>query len=251
MKLAIAGKGGVGKTTLVALLAREAAGRGYHVLTVDADTDSNLATTLGFTDPIVPLAEEEQLVAERTGTGGFIRLNPTVDDIPTRYTVERDGIRLLVLGGIRGGGSGCACPANALLKALLAHLLVREDDVVLVDMEAGIEHLGRGTVQNVDALLLVVESDRRTLETAERTLRLARDLGLDRILAIANRVYNDEDTEQIRIGLPPEIPILGVIPYHDALRVAARHGPVPDDLSLPSIAELLDRLERELSVRHP
>jgi len=166
MKLAVAGKGGVGKTTLVALLAREAAEAGYRVLVVDADPDANLATTLGFPYPISALAEESELVAERVGSGGFVRLNPTVDDIPERYAVERNGIRLIVLGGIRGGDEGCACPANVLLKSLLAHLLVKERDAVLLDMEAGIEHLGRGTVKNVDALLLIVESDRKTLETA-------------------------------------------------------------------------------------
>ena len=250
MKLAVAGKGGVGKTTLVALLAREAVARGYRVLVVDADSDPNLATTLGITEPIAPLADDEELVAERTGTGGFIRLNPTVDDIPSRYTVERNGIRLLVLGGIRGGGSGCACPANTLLKALLAHLLVREDDAVLLDMEAGIEHLGRGTVRNVDALILIVESDRKTLETAERTLALARELRIERVLAVANRVRDDEDSERIRAGLPPGIPIVGSIPYFDALRVAARCGALPQDLTLPPVSELLARLERLLTGPH-
>ncbi len=251
MKLAVAGKGGVGKTTLVALLAREAAERGYRVLVVDADSDANLATTLGFPEPIAPLANEDELVAERAGYGGFVRLNPTVDDIPERYIVERDGIRLLVLGGIRGGGTGCACPANTLLKALLAHLLVGEDDLVLLDMEAGIEHLGRGTVRNVDALILIVESDRKTLETAERTIALAGELGIDRVLAVANRIYDDEDSEQVRSGLPPRIPIVASIPYVDALRVAARSGALPKALSLPSISELLDRLEQRFTVSNP
>jgi CO dehydrogenase maturation factor len=243
MKLAVAGKGGVGKTTLVALLAREAVERGYRVLVVDADSDPNLATTLGITEPIVPLANEEELIAERAGTGGFIRLNPTVDDIPSRYTVERNGIRLLVLGGIRGGGTGCACPANTLLKALLAHLLVRQDDVILLDMEAGIEHLGRGTVRNVDALVLIVESDRKTLETANRTLALAGELGIERVLAVANRVH-DDDSELIRAGLPAGLPIIGSIPYVDALRVAARCGGLPDNLTFPPVSELLAQLER-------
>ena len=244
MKLAVAGKGGVGKTTLVALLARAAAARGYRVLVVDADSDPNLATTLGHTEPVAPLANEEELIAERAGTGGFIRLNPTVDDIPARYIVERGGIRLLVLGGIRGAGAGCACPANALLKALLAHLLVREGDLVLLDMEAGIEHLGRGTVRNVDALVVVVDSDRKTLETAERTISLARDLGIARILAIGNRVHDADDTAEIHAGLPEGVPLVASVPYLDALRIAARRGSLPDGLTHPAVSDLLSDLER-------
>jgi len=246
MKLAVAGKGGVGKTTLVGLLAYEATARGYRVLAVDSDPDANLATTLGFPDPIAPLAEEEALVAERTGSGGFIRLNPRVEDIPSRYTVERNGIRLLVLGGIRGGGEGCACPANVLLKALLAHLLLRNDDLLLLDMEAGIEHLGRGTVRGVDALLLIVESDRRTIETAERTLGLARQIGIERILAVANKVRDDEELAEIERALPSGIPVIGTIPYLDELRIAARKGPLPGGPPNEAVSALFAALEETL-----
>ncbi len=251
MKLAVAGKGGVGKTTLVALLAREAVAQGYRVLVVDADSDPNLATTLGIDESVVTLADDEELVTDRVGSGGFVRLNPTVDDIPPRYTVERHGVRLLVLGGIRGGGTGCACPANTLLMALLAHLLVREDDVVLLDMEAGIEHLGRGTVRNVDGLILVVESDRKTLETGERTIGLARELGIQRIVAVANRVRDNEDSQRIRDALPSDIEVAGSIPYLDELRLAARSGGLPEGFSHPSIVELWVRLERSLAPASP
>ena len=243
MKLAVAGKGGVGKTTLVALLAREAAEAGYRVLVVDADPDANLATTLGFPYPISALAEESELVAERVGSGGFVRLNPTVDDIPERYAVERNGIRLIVLGGIRGGDEGCACPANVLLKSLLAHLLVKERDAVLLDMEAGIEHLGRGTVKNVDALLLIVESDRKTLETAERTVALARDLGIERILAVVNRVTEPEEVDEVRQALPQGIPIVGSIPYLETVRAAARRGPLPPERPDASLKSLFETIE--------
>ena len=246
MKLAVVGKGGVGKTTLVGLLAYESTARGYRVLAVDSDPDANLATTLGFPDPVAPLAEEEALVAERTGSGGFIRLNPHVEDIPSRYTVERNGIRLLVLGGIRGGGKGCACPANVLLKALLAHLLLRDDDLLLLDMEAGIEHLGRGTARGVDALLLVVESDRRTIETAERILGLAREIGIERILAVANKVRDDEELAEIERALPGGIPIIGTIPYLDELRIAARRGPLPGGPPNEAVATLFTALEETL-----
>lgn len=246
MKIAIAGKGGVGKTTLVALLAREAVTAGYRVLVVDADPDANLATTLGFPEPLAPLANEEELVAERVGSGGFVRLNPTVDDIPARYTVERDGIRLIVLGGVRGGDEGCACPANVLLKSLLAHLLLRERDAVLLDMEAGIEHLGRGTVKSVDALLVVVESDRKTLETAERTVDLARDLGIERILAVVNRVREDEDVDVVRRALPEEIPIVGSIPELESIRASARQGALPPERPDEALRILFEAVESQL-----
>jgi len=251
MKLAVAGKGGVGKTTLVALLAREAVDAGYRVLVVDADPDANLATTLGFPEPISPLANETELVAERAGSGGFVRLNPTVDDIPDRYTVEREGIRLIVLGGIRGGDEGCACPANVLLKSLLAHLLLNERDAVFLDMEAGIEHLGRGTVRNVDALLVMVESDKKTLETAERTVVLARDLGIERILAVANKVREDEEIDEIRQGLPDGIAVVGVVPYVDAIRAAARTGALPPGRPDDSVRELFSAIEVKLKSALP
>ena len=247
MKLAIAGKGGVGKTTLVGLLAREAVRHGYRVLVVDADPDANLATTLGFPDPVAPLAEEQALIAQRTGSGGFIRLNPTVDDIPGRYAVERDGVRLLVLGGVRGGGEGCACPANVLLKALLDHLLLQERDALLLDMEAGIEHLGRGTVRSVDALLLIVESDRKTIETAERTVLLARDLGIECVLAVANKVRDEAEISEIETALPNDIHVIGAIPYLEELRLAARRGPLPDEPPHEAFAALFETLERKLA----
>jgi len=226
LKLAVAGKGGVGKTTLVALLAREAAARGVKVLAVDADPDANLAATLGIQDPVVPLAEDEELIAERSGREGFVRLNPSVDDIPERYWVEAEGVRLLVLGGIRRGGGGCACPANALLRALLAHLVLRRDELVVVDMEAGIEHLGRGTAQGVDALLVVVEPDRRSLDTAARTLRLAGEVGLVRVLAVANKVRGPRDVGFIRAGLPEGLPLLAAIPFREELWLLGE-GPLP------------------------
>ena len=250
MKLAVAGKGGVGKTTLVALLAREAATRGYRVLVVDADPDANLATTLGFPDPVAPLSEEKELIAERAGTGGLVKLNPTVDDIPDRYAVERDGIRLLVLGGIHQGGGGCACPAYTLLKTLLQHLLVQRSELVLADMEAGIEHLGRGAVEAVDALLVVIEADWRSLETAQRTLRLARQIGIEKILAVANKVRDEEEKSEIERGLPDEVPLAGSIPYLEALRTAARRGPLPEGSGPPAISKLFEELERRIPASH-
>ena len=178
-------------------------------------------------------------------------MNPTVDDIPDRYAVEQDGIRLLVLGGVRGGGMGCACPANTLLKALIAHLMLQEDDVVIVDMEAGIEHLGRGTVQGVDALLVIVESDRKTLETAERTIRLAQEIGIKRVFAVANKVRDPEELSEIEHGLPAGMSIVGIIPYLEELRIAGRRGPLPREHQFPAISDLFSRLEHALQIARP
>jgi len=247
MKLAVAGKGGVGKTTLVALLAREAVARGYRVIAVDADPDANLAMTLGIDRPIVTLAEERELIKERVGEDGFVKLNPTVDDIPERYAVEQDGIRLLVLGGIRQGGGGCACPANTLLASLLRHLFLRAGEVVIVDMEAGIEHLGRGTVRGVDALLVVVEADRRTLETAGRIVGLAREIGLSQILAVGNKLRTPEEENAIRAGLLEGVPLLSVLPYQESLRTIGLTGALPQGPPPAAVQELFALLEKRIA----
>ena len=247
MKLAVAGKGGVGKTTLVALLAREAVARGYRVIAVDADPDANLAMTLGIDQPIVTLAEERELIKDRVGEEGFVKLNPTVDDIPDRYSVEQDGIRLLVLGGIRRGGGGCACPANTLLQSLVRHLFLRHGEVVLVDMEAGIEHLGRGTVQGVDALIVVVEADRHTLETAARIARLAHEIGLEQIVAVGNKIRESEEETLIRQGLPDGILLLSVLPYLEELRTTGLAGSLPHGPSPPAVQDLFSLLKQQLT----
>jgi len=242
MKLAVAGKGGVGKTTLVALLAREAVSRGYRVLAVDADSNATLAVTLGFPNPIVSLAEHEGLIAQRAGAAGFVNLNPTVDDIPDRYGVERDGIKLLVLGGIRRGGGGCACSANTFLRALLRHLLLKRDEAVVVDMEAGVEHLGRGTAQGMDALIVVVDPDRRSLDTAARILPLAQEIGLRHIVAVGNKVRDPEEETFIRYGLPRSVPLLGSIPLCEELGRVGRGGPLPSRAPA-SVQDLFSQLE--------
>jgi len=247
MKLAISGKGGVGKTTIAALLARAAAARGYRVLAVDADPDANLAATLGFPEEgITPLAELRELIAERAGSEGLIKLNPKVDDIPERYSLYGDGIRLMVLGAVRRGGGGCACPENSFLRALLRHLLLERDELVIVDMEAGLEPLGRGTVEAVDALLVVVDPDRRSLQTARRVRRLAGELGLERLFALGNMVRDPVEEDYLRAELPEGLPLLGVIPYDEAIRRAGqRGGGLPRDLPLhPQLEAAFAQLER-------
>ena len=171
IKLAITGKGGVGKTTLASLLAHLYAAEGNNVIAIDADPDANFAMALGLTQAqaqqITPIAELEDLIEERTGAkpgsgAPFFKLNPRVDDIPERFSVKIDGIRLLIMGTVKSGGGGCMCPESALLKSLMSHLLFRESDVVIMDMDAGVEHIGRGTAQAVDILIIVVEPGRRS-----------------------------------------------------------------------------------------
>jgi CO dehydrogenase maturation factor len=227
MKLAISGKGGVGKTLISALLAREFASNGLSVLAIDADPDTNLASALGFPHPeaIVPISEMKELVEERTGvkagqSGSLFKLNPRVDDIPETYAQKLDGggsvIRLMVMGKVKRGGSGCYCAENTLLQALMAHLLVARNEVVILDMAAGIEHLGRATARAVDKFIIVVEPGRKSIETAQRIKKLAGDIGVINTVAIGNKVRNAADREFLKSSLPDFV-FLGFIPYDSAV----------------------------------
>jgi len=226
MKIAISGKGGVGKTLLAAFLSQTFAESGYSVIAIDADPDANLAATLGFPNPeeIAPISELSDLIEERVGvrpgqSGAFFKLNPKVDDLPENYSVKLDGIRLMAMGRIKRGGTGCYCPEGALLQALISHLLVQRDEVVILDMEAGIEHLSRGTTKAVDKLIIVVEPGRRSLETAQTINKLAQDLGLHNIAIVGNKIRSESDREFITSSLPG-IEILGFIPYDPSITEA-------------------------------
>ncbi len=223
MKIAISGKGGVGKTTLAALLIKYYSDQGKKVLAVDADPDANLALALGVPDPqsIVPLCQMKELVAERTDSqpgkmGGFFKLNPKVDDIPEKYSRQVDGIKLIVMGGVKTGGSGCICPESVLLRTLVTHLVLLRDEVVVMDMEAGIEHLGRATARGVDKLIVVVEPGRRSVETALHVQKLAADLGLHKVALVANKVRQPQDLEFIQEHLKG-LPFLGYLPYDEKI----------------------------------
>ena len=223
MKIAVSGKGGVGKTLLAAMLSRIFAESGYSVLAIDADPDSNLAATLGFPRPetIVPISEMSDLIEERTGArpgrgDGFFKLNPRVDDLPEKYWLEYGGVKLMVMGRAKRGGSGCYCPEGALLQTLVSHLLLARNEVVIMDMEAGIEHLGRATAKAVDKLVVVVEPGRRSIETAHTIKQLAQDIGLHNIAVVGNKIRSQADKEFISSTLSG-FDFLGFIPYDQAL----------------------------------
>ena len=228
MKVAITGKGGVGKTTVAGSIARGLRDLGREVVAVDADPDANLAGTLGYRGPdITPLARLKELIAERVGDsdawGSFLCMNPRVEDIPQQVGVMVDGIRLLVMGGIDRGRSGCACSQNVLLRQVLSHLILEADQHVVVDMVAGIEHLGRGTAEGVDVMLIVVEPGWASLQTAARVTALARDLGLRRLGAVANRIGTDADLDYVREHLR-SVPLVGVLPLDAGVERDTRAG---------------------------
>ena len=223
MKLAVSGKGGVGKTTLVAALSKLFADEGNQVIAIDADPDTNLASALGIkdADKITPLVELKDLIRERTGStsdeyGKFFKLNPTVNDLPEKYSISTNGLRLMTLGTIKRGGSGCACPEGVMLKALLNHLILQRDEVVIVDMEAGIEHLGRASIRAVTGLIVVVEPGKRSIQTAFQVKKLAGDLGIKTVYAVGNKVMNETHRKFLKKELNG-IPLLGFISYNDKL----------------------------------
>lgn len=246
MKIALTGKGGVGKTTLTSLLAKEASRIGYKVLVVDADPDANLAPQLGFEErKITPLTEFQEIINERTGGGGMLKLNPKVDDIPDKLCVEKNGIKLLKMETIRSGGEGCTCPSNYFLKALLEHILLDRDEIVFVDMEAGIEHLGRGTAHGVDALIVVINADKKSMETKKRIEKLATDIGIESLYVVANKIRESADKDMILKDLTN--PPIGFIRYQDKVRRASRNGsPIDNDKMETEVRAILEKLSEDI-----
>lgn len=232
MKVAITGKGGAGKTTIAVLLARYLADEGAEVVLIDADPDANTAMTLGLcpAEAPEPISELKGLIAERTGasgTGGELyTLNPKVDDLPERYAVEVHGVRLLRMGRLGQGGGGCFCPENALLRNLLAYLVFDPDQHVILDMEAGVEHLGRGTARGIDQMLVVVEPGMRSIETARTIRRYAADIGVKDVGVVVNQYRSEDELKRIEQKLG-ELPVVGRLPYDQCIAAADLEGSCP------------------------
>ena len=244
MKVAITGKGGVGKTTFASTLCRLYAAEGRTVLAADVDPDANLGLALGFSEEevnaIVPISKMRKLVEERTGANAankFFKLNPQVSDIPDTYAKEINGVKLLVMGTVETGGSGCVCPEHVMLKAILSNLVFRKDDVVVMDMEAGLEHLGRGTASMMDQFVVVIEPGARSIQTYGKVKELAADLGITQVRVVANKVRSAEDEEFIRSRIPEE-DLLGFIHYNADVIDADRNGKSPYDFSPEAVEEI-------------
>ena len=244
MKLAVSGKGGVGKTTFSALLIRTFDEQGKRVLAIDADPDANLAAAVGISDAhkITPIAEMKELIFERTGAqpgsiGGFFKLNPKVDDLPDALSARLGNIKLMRLGGVKKGGAGCICPESTLLKTLVTHIILARDEVVVMDMEAGIEHLGRATAQSVDKLLVVVEPGRRSIETAVHIHNLAAEIGLNHVAVVGNKIRNQRDKDFLKKHLS-DFEFLGFLSYDDAFIEADLNGISPYDADIVSKSDV-------------
>lgn len=244
MKVAITGKGGVGKTTLSSTLARLYAAEGRTVLAADVDPDANLGLALGLSqeevDQIIPISKMRTLVEERTGAtdaNRFYKLNPYVADIPEKYAKDINGVKLLVMGTVDVGGSGCVCPEHVMLKSILSSMTYRKDDVVIMDMEAGLEHLGRGTAANMDQFIVVIEPGARSVQTYRNVKRLASDLGVRRVRVVANKVRDEKDEAFIRQSIPAQ-DLLGMVHYNLEIMDADRQGMSPYDCSPTAIEEI-------------
>ncbi|OKY75292.1 MAG: carbon monoxide dehydrogenase [Desulfobulbaceae bacterium DB1] len=244
MKIAISGKGGVGKTTIMALLARQARKSGRQVLVIDADPSPHMAQTLGIDNiaDITPIADMKKMLTDRSGKvegSPFYNINPQVDDLPTKYMLEKDGVKLMVLGAIQTAEGGCACPENTVLKRLLTKLMLSPSETVLLDMEAGVEHLGRGTIAKADALLIVVVPSQSSVRTAEKIEKLARESGIPKIYFVGNLIENRDDEIFLSQALGAEP--LAFFPNSEGIRKAERAGGaiIDADHSMNEVAMVL------------
>jgi len=258
MKIAVSGKGGVGKTLVAGTLARLFAKDGYKVLAIDNDSAMNLSYTLGIDEEtkskIVPISEMKEMIQERTnvpGAGsGVYNINPEVADIPDRYKVKGpNGLELLVLGGIQEPATGCLCPENALIRTLLYNLFVKRDEVVIVDFEAGLEHLGRGTAKGIDVMLVVSEPSQKALDLSSKIIQLSKKLGIINIYLIANKLIDEQQLDVVNELIKDwDVPLFHTIPYDTEigkadLKAIPPLDYAPDSSAIKSIENLYLKLK--------
>lgn len=256
MKIAVTGKGGVGKTTLSSVLARLYAEEGRGTLAVDVDPDANLGLALGFSEDelaaVTPISEMSDLIAERTGAskdglGKFFKINPKVDDIPDRFSIEKNGVKFLVMGTVETGGSGCVCPEHVMLKRVVSNLVLKRDEVIIMDMEAGLEHLGRGTADFVDSFIVVIEPGSRSVQTYRKVKQLALDLGVTGIGVVANKVRDEADRAFLAANIP-EDELIGMISYNPEVADADRNGLPPYDAGGATVDEIRE-IKRKIDLK--
>ncbi|MBN1803317.1 MAG: AAA family ATPase [Candidatus Lokiarchaeota archaeon] len=259
MKIAVSGKGGVGKTSIAGSLARLFAKDGFKVLAIDNDSAMNLSYTLGI-DPkiketLVPISEMKNLVNERVSVpgapSGVYNITPEVSDIPDKYKVEGpDGLQLLVLGSIEEPATGCLCPQNALIRTLLYNLFVKRDEVVVVDFEAGLEHLGRGTAKGIDVMLVITEPSQKSLDLCKKIIDLSKKLGIVNIYLIANKVNSNDQLRIVNNRIRDwDVPLFHSIPFDSSIGEADLSGSSPLDYcpnskAVESIKDLYSKLKR-------
>ena len=257
MKIAITGKGGVGKTTLSGTLACILS-QHYKVFAIDADPDMNLASSLGITEPITPISKMKDMIKERTGAesgasfGEVFKMNPKISDLPESLSINYDeegNLKLLVMGTVDKGGEGCVCPASVLLKALMRNLILKKDEIIILDMEAGVEHLGRKTAEAVDLMIIIVEPGLKSLETAERIKRLASDIGISKIACVINKISNETEENFVVSKLKEmDLEVIGSIPRDEAVIMADMEGKplvdYPDSEAFKSIEKIAENILR-------